>query len=136
MAVRLAGSVLGRSRAIPAITATSATCSARIQPRRRSGQALGQRIGSGSGGSVLQPGVQRSVHLAHLHLHHRVAQARLQTVEVVAQLPGGRLSFLAQSAERIRRLSESVNNLTGSATTRPLHHGHADRQHVLHQGEP
>ena len=87
--------------------------------------------GCGSGGSVLQPGAQRSVHLAHLHLHHRVAQARLQAVEVVAQLPGGRLSFLAQSAERIRRLSEGVNNLAGSTTTRPLHHGHADRQHVL-----
>ena len=48
MALRLAGSVLGRSRAMAAITATSNSCITNNQPRRRSGQAIGQRSSSGA----------------------------------------------------------------------------------------
>lgn len=48
MAVRLVGSWPGRSPAMAAMRATSSSCTSSNQPRRRSGQGIGQRSSSGA----------------------------------------------------------------------------------------
>ncbi len=52
IAVRWAGSLLGRSRAIAAITTTSISCISSSQPRRRSGQGIGHRSSNGAQNSL------------------------------------------------------------------------------------
>jgi hypothetical protein len=51
-AVSWVGSLLGRSRAMAAITATSTSCISSSQPRRRSGHGIGQRSSSGAQNSL------------------------------------------------------------------------------------
>jgi hypothetical protein len=62
IAVRLAGSLLGRSNVMALITATRAICRSSSQPRRRSGQGSGQRSSAGAHGlAQLMPGTAREM---------------------------------------------------------------------------